>query len=48
MRKKVILICSVCFSRNYNVDKNMQVTERLEIKKFCKKCNKHTVHKETK
>ena len=23
-------------------------TERLELMKFCKKCNKHTLHKETK
>jgi len=48
MRKKIILVCTECLSRNYNVEKNTQVAERLELKKYCKKCNKHTLHKETK
>lgn len=49
MRTKVILICEECLSRNYTYDKNKLITpERMEIKKFCKRCNKHTVHKETK
>lgn len=46
MRKKVILVCEVCLSRNYTTFKNPQ-KERLEIKKFCKNCNKYTIHKET-
>ncbi|WP_416493166.1 50S ribosomal protein L33 [Bacillus mycoides] len=28
--------------------KDTSSIERLEIKKFCKTCNQHTVHKETK
>lgn len=49
MRVKVILVCEECLSRNYIVDKNkLSNPQRLEIKKFCKKCNKHTLHKETK
>ncbi|NLG80987.1 MAG: 50S ribosomal protein L33 [Bacilli bacterium] len=49
MRKKIILICTECLSRNYTTDKNkLNDKERLEIKKFCKHCNKHTLHKETK
>ncbi|PKK87337.1 MAG: 50S ribosomal protein L33 [Tenericutes bacterium HGW-Tenericutes-8] len=49
MREKVILICEECLSRNYNTTKNKQTQkERLEIKKFCTKCNKHTLHKESK
>lgn len=49
MREKVILICEVCFSRNYTTTKNKAIkSERLEVKKFCKACNKHTLHKETK
>lgn len=49
MRQKVILVCSDCLSRNYNTTKpKYGITERLEITKFCKKCNKHTVHKESK
>lgn len=49
MREKVILVCEECLSRNYTTEKNkLNTTERVIIKKFCKKCNKHTVHKETK
>lgn len=49
MREKVILICEECLSRNYQTTKNKAVQkERLEIKKFCVKCNKHTLHKESK
>lgn len=48
MRDKVILICTECFSRNYQIHcKKDGKTERFEIKKFCPKCNKHTVHKES-
>ncbi|WP_083249116.1 50S ribosomal protein L33 [Bacillus solimangrovi] len=49
MRKKVILACEKCHSRNYTTMKNtVQDTERLVIKKFCKHCNAHTDHRETK
>ena len=48
-KNSVILTCTECLSRNYSVYKNKQTnTERLELMKFCKKCNKHTLHKETK
>ncbi|MBP5446253.1 MAG: 50S ribosomal protein L33 [bacterium] len=49
MREKIILICTECLSRNYTSTKNkLAKTERLEIMKFCPKCNKHTLHKESK
>ena len=49
MRKKIILICEECLSRNYTTTKNVVTSkERLEIKKYCKHCNKSTLHKETK
>ncbi|MFC4620227.1 50S ribosomal protein L33 [Camelliibacillus cellulosilyticus] len=49
MRKKVILACSECHERNYTSTKNVQKqTERLAVKKFCGRCNKHTIHLETK
>jgi len=49
MRKKVILICSECLSRNYTTTKRAEVaTERLELRKFCSKCGKYTLHKESK
>lgn len=46
-RKKVILLCSECLSRNYSFYKNSSVTKKIEIKKHCNNCNKHTLHKET-
>lgn len=47
--KKSSLACSVCGSRNYSkAVSEGQRTERLEIKKFCKYCKKHTLHRETK
>ena len=49
MREKIILVCEECLNRNYNTTKNKALsTKRLEIKKFCPHCNKHTMHKETK
>jgi large subunit ribosomal protein L33 len=45
---KVILACTECLSRNYTTKRNTKTShERLEINKFCKKCGKHTLHKET-
>ena len=42
----VSLAYSECGARNYKTQaKSGQV---LELKKFCKQCQKHTVHKETK
>ena len=49
MRVKVTLACTECKQRNYNTKKNKNNTkERLEIKKYCPFCRKHTTHKETK
>ncbi|MBL1228986.1 50S ribosomal protein L33 [Enterococcus sp. BWB1-3] len=47
--KKAALACSVCGSRNYSkaVSEGKR-GERLEVKKFCKYCGQHTLHKETK
>lgn len=46
---KVILTCSVCLNRNYATRRNKKTNpERLQLMKFCKRCNAHTVHKETK
>lgn len=47
-KKKVALACSECGSRNYTLTENPNWQERLEVKKFCKYCNKHTIHRETK
>ena len=49
MRVKIILACEECKQRNYDTTKNKKNTpERIEMKKYCKFCQKHTVHKETK
>ncbi|HIU62307.1 MAG TPA: 50S ribosomal protein L33 [Candidatus Caccalectryoclostridium excrementigallinarum] len=49
MRTKITLACTECKQRNYDTFKNKKNTaDRIEIKKYCKFCKKHTVHKETK
>lgn len=49
MREKIILICTECLSRNYTTTKNKQTQkERVEQKKYCSRCNKHTLHRESK
>lgn len=49
MGDKIILTCTRCLSRNYTTHRNKKTnTERLELKKYCKKCGEHTIHKETK
>ncbi|HCC60343.1 MAG: 50S ribosomal protein L33 [Candidatus Staskawiczbacteria bacterium RIFOXYC1_FULL_37_43] len=41
--------CSVCKTTNYFTKKSKATAEKkLELKKFCKKCKKHTMHKEGK
>ncbi len=43
------LECTVCKRTNYNSYKNKKTLKnRLELKKFCQWCGKHTKHKETK
>ena len=49
VRQKVILECTECKQRNYNTMKNKRNNpDRMELKKYCKFCNKETLHKETK
>jgi len=48
MREKITLECTECKHRNYNTTKNKRRhPERVEYKKFCPFCRKHTKHKET-
>jgi|GEM_PF-80875 len=48
-KNKVILTCSECLARNYSTHKNKKTNlERLELYKYCRYCNKKTLHKETK
>lgn len=49
MRVKITLACTECKRRNYVSKKNKKNDpDRLEMKKHCRFCNKHTMHKETK
>ncbi|HNT29981.1 MAG TPA: 50S ribosomal protein L33 [bacterium] len=45
----ITLECTDCKSRNYVTYKNKRNDpNRMELKKFCKRCHAHTMHKETK
>ena len=49
MRDKMTLACGECKRRNYTGDKNKKkTTDKLEFKKFCRFCRKHTPHREGK
>jgi len=49
MRDIITMQCTDCKERNYSTTKNKKkTTERLEMKKFCPRCRKHKVHRETK
>ena len=49
MRVKITLRCNECKQRNYNTIKNKKNDpDRLEMKKYCRFCKKHTTHSETK
>lgn len=49
MRVGITLACSDCKRRNYITTKNKKTTpNRIELKKYCRFCKTHTLHKETK
>jgi large subunit ribosomal protein L33 len=50
MPREIISVqCTVCKERNYSTTKNRKTTpDRLELSKFCRRCRKHTPHKEVK
>ena len=48
-RENITLKCSVCGEKNYRTPKNKRNTpERMELSKYCSRCQEHTVHKEEK
>ena len=48
-RTIITLECTVCKDRNYSTTKNKRKqTDKVLLSKFCRKCRKHTDHKETK
>ncbi len=49
MRDKVTLQCGECKQRNYNTTRNKKrMTGKLELKKYCRFCRRHTTHREVK
>jgi large subunit ribosomal protein L33 len=51
-RIEVSLACAECEARNYRTTRRPDASQAgggpLTLKKYCPRCNKHTVHKETK
>ncbi len=48
MREVITLECTECKNRNYSTSKNKNNDrDRMELKKFCKFCSTHTLHRET-
>lgn len=42
------LICSVCKSQNYVTQRSkLNTPEKLTLRKYCRRCRKHTEHKES-
>ncbi len=49
MRENITLACGECKQRNYTTTKNKKRTPgKIELKKYCRFCGRHTPHKETK
>lgn len=47
MRDNIILKCTECGEENYINTKNKRNhPDRMEVNKYCPRCNKKTVHKE--
>ncbi|MHC4197626.1 MAG: 50S ribosomal protein L33 [Planctomycetota bacterium] len=48
MRDSITLTCTECSHKNYRTTRMARAENRLELKKFCRSCRKHTMHKEQK
>lgn len=49
LRTRITLACTECKQRNYDTMKDKKVhPDRMETKKYCRFCKKHTLHRETK
>lgn len=44
MREHVTLECSQCKGRNYRTSLETREGKKLSLKKYCRRCGKHTVH----
>jgi large subunit ribosomal protein L33 len=49
VRPVITLACTDCRERNYTTEKNRRNDpSRMELNKYCSRCQKHTLHRETK
>ena len=48
MRQYVTLECTECKNYNYRTEKETRGAQKLELRKYCRFCRKHTPHKERK
>ena len=49
VRMVMTLACTECKERNYVTEKNRRNDPgRMELQKYCPRCRKHTLHRETK
>ena len=49
MREWLFLECPECSNRNYRTNRSgIANTPKVELKKYCRFCRKHTTHKEKK
>jgi large subunit ribosomal protein L33 len=48
MREFLFLECTECKNRNYRTERETKGGTKLELKKFCRFCRKHTTHVEKK
>jgi len=48
METTITLQCGECMRRNYTTAKNKRNDpDRIELKKYCRWCRRHTAHRET-
>jgi large subunit ribosomal protein L33 len=48
-RPVITLACTECKDRSYSTTKNKKNDpNRIELKKYCPRCRKHTLHREAK
>ena len=47
-RTIITMSCTICKNKNYAFARGRKKEYKVEVKKFCEACHKHTPHKEGK
>ncbi len=47
MREIVHLACTECKRKNYITTRRKEKREKMEVRKYCRFCRRHTLHKES-